>query len=47
MMKQQEYTMYETGLTLKMLISIVIESGWRSLSQSSAQCSCAKKKSVL
>ena len=47
MMKQQEYTMYETGLTLKMLISIVTESGWRSLSQSSAQCSCAKKKSVL
>ena len=46
-MKQKECTMYGISLTLKRLISIVIESGWWSLSQSSAQCSCAKKKSVL
>lgn len=36
-MKQQEYTMYGTDLTLNRLISIVIDTGWRSLSQSSAQ----------
>ena len=39
--------MYRTSLTLKRLISLVNESGLRSLSQSSAQWPCAERKSGL